>query len=363
MGETKSKESFVYLAPHSREPRFKLGKADVPRERLSQLSRANAGCSLDWDKGLLLGVSSAEDAFRLERALRYIPWVHNALIEKDKIADAYDGRTEWHGIEIFQRLSDYLIANSAALGCTITIGISRPTDGGATAAMSAATATQFSKSRQRELSFIRGFLKRHGSENKASRYLAVSSVQRLMPFCVWREAPNSLLFLSERPLPEELPRWPDFRKTAFDQPLIDRHRYKHELLGIILQLSANGTSRFFTQIYFEFRLLDFDKRSKSKCNARRSRDLPEYGDWLKTEAAELNSFQSTLASLVPLHPEAGDAVHKEYLDLHNRHARAAYLGMREATGWEPEAGQAIPDGWQIEYLEEAERKSPYSSYL
>ena len=112
LDEGEQQRSSVYLVPHATEPRFKLGKANDVISRLRQVSKSNGSYELDWDRGLRLECSDEAEAIMVESLLRNIPWVKKTRYSHN---DRGDGHTEWHHIDVFDPLREFIAKNATDL--------------------------------------------------------------------------------------------------------------------------------------------------------------------------------------------------------------------------------------------------------
>ncbi len=88
--------AYVYFAHHQTEPRFKIGKALSPFERLEIISKTNSH-GINANKTFALEVANEKDAFRVETMF------HSALLKYSypKELCGNDGKTEWFHSEGF----------------------------------------------------------------------------------------------------------------------------------------------------------------------------------------------------------------------------------------------------------------------
>jgi len=89
--------AYVYFAHHQTEPRFKIGKALSPMDRLSVISRNNKH-GIDANRTFAVEVVNEKDAFRVETLF------HSLLLKytypKELCGD--DGKTEWFHSEAYE---------------------------------------------------------------------------------------------------------------------------------------------------------------------------------------------------------------------------------------------------------------------
>jgi|GEM_PF-4034895 len=112
-------ESSVYIVPHATKPAFKLGKGNDVITRLRQVARDHAWgdwiSAYDWSRGIRLAVSSEKDAYLVESSLRKIPWVSRAVPDPKLELKG----VEWHQIDVFERLLDWVERNAADYGAIV----------------------------------------------------------------------------------------------------------------------------------------------------------------------------------------------------------------------------------------------------
>lgn len=98
---------FVYLLPHSREPRFKIGKANDIHQRIYSLGGYEA---FDLENGRCVAFDTERQAYRIERVLHRLFRKWN--IEVKAGIGRYDGDTEQFAMECFGRALQFLTENS-----------------------------------------------------------------------------------------------------------------------------------------------------------------------------------------------------------------------------------------------------------
>lgn len=112
------KSSFVYIAPHSCEARYKVGKANFVLGRLLAISSGD-GPTFDWRKIVALQMRDSDHAYRVERLLhRYLAAV-DAGLPKFPLEC---GGTEWFNLNSLPDLLDFLRYKHDKLGFTFYEG-------------------------------------------------------------------------------------------------------------------------------------------------------------------------------------------------------------------------------------------------
>ncbi len=113
----------VYLAKDANKPQFKIGKANVVCDRLSQIADL---ATFDLQASHCIRLPSSEIAYKIESAIHHLfaPW----NIEPDKNQELKNGHTEWYKIECYDRVLDFLYKNPDLVFGAVPEPIPAPTE-------------------------------------------------------------------------------------------------------------------------------------------------------------------------------------------------------------------------------------------